>query len=255
MEIRGNYQIKPIKVLGGGNFGKVELVELYTLNGALSGLYARKILSVNENFVGEIYSYDDWKKRFQREVRYQASCCHSNVVHIYIHHLNIDTPWFIMDLAQNHLRSDLREDRLDLNEKIEVAKMVLKGVQHIHERGYLHRDLKPENILRHADGTYKVSDFGLVKNADSQAESEMISNMAVNMGTDGYMSFEAKKGMYSVKSDIYALGIIIHEIGISQVNGIDDIIRKSTCLKPADRYDSVSEMLIDLDKVIERSGR
>ncbi|MDC9598889.1 serine/threonine protein kinase [Xenorhabdus anantnagensis] len=138
---------------------------------------------------------------------------------------------------------------------MKVVRMILKGVQHIHERGYLHRDLKPENILRYADGTYKVSDFGLVKNARSEDESEMISNMAANIGTEAYMSFEAKNGMFSAQSDIYALGVIIHEMGIYEVNRIDDIVRKSTCMKPTDRYDSVSEMLMDLDVIIKENNQ
>ncbi|MGV7962022.1 serine/threonine-protein kinase [Photorhabdus tasmaniensis] len=255
MEIRGNYQIKPIEALGHGGFGRVELVELYTLNGKLIGNYARKFLNVNEDFIGDIYSYDDWRRRFQREVRYQASCCHTNVVPIYIHHLGIEVPWFIMELAEDHLRKDLNENKLTKNEKIEVVRMILKGVQHIHERGYLHRDLKPENILRYADRTYRVSDFGLVKNAKSEDESEMISNMAANIGTEAYMSFEAKNGVFSVKSDIYALGVIIHEMEISEVHRIDDIIRRSTYMKPADRYDSVSEMLMDLEVIIKESNQ
>ncbi|MDC9598888.1 hypothetical protein [Xenorhabdus anantnagensis] len=112
MEIRANYKIKPIKALGRGGFGSVELIELYSFNGKLIGNYARKFLSVNEDFIGGIYSYDDWKRRFQREVRYQASCCHTNVVHIYIHHLGIEFPWFIMELAENNLRAELNENKL-----------------------------------------------------------------------------------------------------------------------------------------------
>lgn len=107
----------------------------------------------------------DWIKRFEREVKYQAECSHDNVVHIYIHHLNAENPWFVMGLAQSDLRTELNSHILADDEKLNVLRMVFSGVKYIHEKGMLHRDLKPENILRYSDKCYKISDFGLIKNS------------------------------------------------------------------------------------------
>jgi len=40
---------------------------------------------------------------------------------------------------------------------------LLKGVQHIHKRGYIHRDLKPENLMLLDDSLLKITDFGIIK--------------------------------------------------------------------------------------------
>lgn len=109
MEARGNYLIKPIQEIGHGTFGRVERIEVYNTAGHLSGEYARKVLSVNPALINDLFSVDDWKKRFEREVKYQAKCTHSNVVPICIHHLTVENPWFVMALAESDLRSQISE--------------------------------------------------------------------------------------------------------------------------------------------------
>ncbi|WP_338114369.1 protein kinase domain-containing protein [Xenorhabdus indica] len=199
-----------------------------------------------------MFTLDEWKRRFQREAEYQASCCHSNVAPIYIHYLSANNPWFITDLADNDLGNELGKGRLQIDEKVKIIKMILNGIKYMHEiKRYLHRDLKPANILKFPDGIYKVSDFGLVKNANKEAESEVLTNIAVKMGTEGYMAPEAQKGFYDEKVDIFALGVIINEFEISQLKGMDDFIHKSTAHKPAMRYNSVTDMLIDFDKITQ----
>lgn len=117
MEEHGNYLIKPIQVIGCGAFGRVEQIELYNTNGHKCGIYARKVLSVRKELVGPIFDYDDWRRRFEREVKYQAACSHFNVVPIYIHHLNSGVPWFVMDLAITDLKKEIRSGVLSNVEK------------------------------------------------------------------------------------------------------------------------------------------
>ncbi|PAV02167.1 serine/threonine protein kinase [Arsenophonus sp. ENCA] len=252
MERKGNYLIEPVEEIGNGTFGKVELINLFNLNGKLAGQYARKTLSVQKEYVGSIFTHDELRRRFKREVFYQANCKHSNIVYICMHHMEIDNPWFIMELSQTDLRKELSENILDINKKVEITKMILKGVIYVHQKGYLHRDLKPANILKFNNDVYKVSDFGLIKNSNNESESEILTKIQIALGTVEYMSPEAKRGEYSIQSDIYALGVIMEEMDISAIGGVDDIIRKSTNLRCKDRYQSVSEMLVGFNKVIER---
>ncbi|PHM22280.1 serine/threonine-protein kinase [Xenorhabdus ehlersii] len=256
MERRSNYFINPIRVIGRGGFGYVEEVELYSLDNNKCGNYARKVLSIADEKLLENFTIDEWKRRFQREAKYQASCNHSNVAPIYIHHLSANNPWFITDLAENHLGSELSKGQLQSTEKISIIKMILNGVRYMHEeKRYWHRDLKPANILKFPDGIYKVSDFGLVKNSDNVAESEVLSHIGDVMGTHKYMAPEVYSGLYNEKTDIFALGVVIGEVGIGQLKGIDDFIHKSTAHKPAMRYNSVSDMLIDFEKIIKENNQ
>lgn len=256
METRGNYQIKPIRELGRGAFGRVEMVEVYNTLGHLSGIYARKVLAVKAALINELFSVEDWKMRFEREVKYQAKCVHNNVVPIRIHHLNAENPWFVMGLAQSDLRTELNSQILTDDEKLTVLRMVFSGVKYIHDKGMLHRDLKPENILRFDDNCYKISDFGLIKKLDSEAQSnflsEVLQNKEMGIGTPKYMSDEAKRGVYTPKSDIYSLGVITHEMNLSHIDGINALVDKSAAFTPRSRYDSVAEMIEILDGVIAR---
>ncbi|BCL48877.1 serine/threonine-protein kinase [Citrobacter koseri] len=256
MEPRGNYLIRPIRELGHGTFGRVEMVEVFNTRGHYSGRYARKVLSVNPALIGELFSLDDWKRRFEREVRYQAACSHDNVVPVCIHHLTIENPWFVMGLAESDLRSEMVQGQLSDINKLIILRMVFKGVEYIHSRGYLHRDLKPENILRYSDGCYKISDFGLVRNINSEAQSAFLSNIlqdrAIGIGTPEYMSPEAQRGTYTEKSDIYALGVIINELNVSHIHGIGALIDRSTAYVPNARYESVKQMIEVLDSIIAR---
>lgn len=252
MESRGNYLVKPVAELGSGAFGRVEKIELYNTDGHLCGEYARKILSVKDELIGSLFSYDDWRRRFEREVKYQAECVNSHVVPVCIHHLSTENPWFVMELAESDLKTALGLGQLSDSEKIQVIMMILEGVSYVHSKGYLHRDLKPENILKFKDGRFKISDFGLVKNTNVEAQSEVLTKIAVKMGTDGYMAPEAQKGIYTEKTDIYAIGAIIHEINVGNIDGIDAMIGKATTFRPVDRYAHVQQMITDLRKIIQR---
>ena len=127
-----------------------------------------------------------------------------------------------MDLAESDLVAELGSGQFTIRDKLSAIKMILQGVAYLHDHDYWHRDLKPQNVLRFADGTYKISDFGLVKNADKKAESEVITKVA--------------------------------SIMLSAVPGIDDLITKSTARKPTKRHATVHEMLYDLDKIVKGNG-
>lgn len=248
-EVHGNYVIFPIERIGQGGFGYVEKVELKNSRGMICGNYARKV------FAPQDPAYrDEFIRRFEREVTYQADCAHNNIVPVYIYHREGDSPWFVMDLAESDLVTELASGALTIKDKLSAIRMVLEGVSHLHALDYWHRDLKPQNVLKFSDGTFKISDFGLVKNADKKAESEVITKVASIMGTERYMAPEVFAGVYSEKTDIFALGVLIEDMELGAIPGIDELITKSTARKPPRRHASVREMIEDLDKIIKGNG-
>jgi tetratricopeptide (TPR) repeat protein len=89
---------------------------------------------------------------------------------------------------------------------------VAEAVQAAHQRGIVHRDLKPANILLTADGTPKVSDFGLARRLEGGGG---LTLSGVPVGTPSYMAPEQVEGKSSdvgPAADTYALGAILYEM-------------------------------------------
>src|SRR5262249_37887325 len=94
----------------------------------------------------------------------------------------------------------------------EMTATLASAVQFAHQSGFVHRDLKPANILLAADGTPKISDFGLVRPIDGERQ---ITRTGARMGTPGYMAPEQALGDVRAIGpgvDVYALGAVLYEM-------------------------------------------
>src|SRR5688572_20426850 len=133
---------KIIREIGRGGFGVVEEVESSKTGKRL----ACKTLQYPNGA-----SKADMKARFEREVKYQRTISHPNVVPITAVNLDDDPPWFVMPLAEGSLLGDLRADRTLGGEPRKALFDMLAGLEEIHRVGYKHRDLSPGNVLRFKD--------------------------------------------------------------------------------------------------------
>ncbi len=103
-----------------------------------------------------------------------------------------------------------------LRDVLELFIRICMGVQHAHQRGVIHRDLKPSNVLiASVDGKPmpKIIDFGIAIGASQATGGE--STLMQSAGTRGYMSPEQLRGKINeidVRSDIYALGVMLLEL-------------------------------------------
>lgn len=243
MEEFGNYYIERISNIGEGGFGVVEKVKLYNKSKTNYGLYARKIFNpsslMEESLIGEL------KHRFKRETRYQASCFHKSIVPVSMYNLNIEHPWFVMELAECSLFDEMVNGTLSFGEKLKIVKMLLNGMLYMHEtKNFLHRDIKPQNILKFKDGSYKLSDFGLVKSLTQ--DSLLKTQFGTIMGTTKYMAPEIADGSteYTKRSDIFAIGVLIEELLGQDFQPISD---KCTHRRPLARYGNINEIIADLN--------
>lgn len=126
-------------------------------------------------------------------------------------------PYFAMELVDGvPLTRYCDEQALTIAARLELFLQVCHAVQHAHQKGVIHRDLKPSNILvTVADGVPrpKIIDFGIAK-ATVAGAMPAVTQVAQFVGTPGYMSPEQVAGDIDLdtRSDIYALGVVLHEL-------------------------------------------
>ncbi|HRK73860.1 MAG TPA: serine/threonine-protein kinase, partial [Rhodothermales bacterium] len=96
-----------------------------------------------------------------------------------------------------------------------ISSQLLSALEYAHSKAIIHRDIKPSNIMIMADGTVKVTDFGLAKLIDPQATiaGNPLTQAGQAVGSLYYMSPEQVKGLDSVdqRTDIYSTGITMYE--------------------------------------------
>ena len=151
--------------------------------------------------------------RFLAEAEAVARMQHPNVVQI--HHIGEadGLPFFELE----YVEGGSLDRRLDgtpwpARRAAELIEALARGVAEAHRLGIVHRDLKPANVLLAADGTPKVTDFGLAK---SQAMDSGLTRTDLIMGSPQYMAPEQASGRtreVGPAADVYALGAILYEL-------------------------------------------
>jgi WD40 repeat protein/tRNA A-37 threonylcarbamoyl transferase component Bud32 len=147
--------------------------------------------------------------RLRAEAKAIACLQHPNIVQIYEVGEHGGLPYLALEFcAGGSLDRKLRGRPLPPPEAAELVEVVARAVQAAHEKGVIHRDLKPGNILLTADGTPKITDFGLAKRLDSA-----VTASGSFLGTPSYMAPEQVKGAGTIgpPADVYALGAVLYE--------------------------------------------
>lgn len=129
-------------------------------------------------------------------------------------------PYFVMELVYGVKITDYcDQNRVSLQQRLELFIRVCNAVQHAHQKGIIHRDLKPSNImvtLHDGVPVPKVIDFGIAKATEQRlTDKTLFTSYAQLMGTPAYMSPEQMElsGLnLDTRSDIYSLGILLYEL-------------------------------------------
>ena len=101
------------------------------------------------------------------------------------------------------------DDRIPLEQAIDIALAVCRGLEFAHSRGIVHRDLKPGNVWLSENGVAKIGDFGLAVAIDRSR----LTQQGMMVGTFSYMPPEqALGGEVTPRSDLYSLGAMLYEM-------------------------------------------
>ena len=159
-----------------------------------------------------VYAGPDAFVRFHNEARAAGRLQHSSVVHLYDFAEHDGLPYVVMEYINGgSLAKKLEDGPLPFREAAELLQKVAEAVAFAHQNQVIHRDLKPSNILLAADGSPKISDFGLAKLLDDRGD---LTQSDTVLGTPSYMSPEQATGgraEIGASTDIYALGAILYE--------------------------------------------
>ncbi len=159
------------------------------------------------------------RRRFEREVETASSVNHPGIVTVYgIEHVD-GQPLLAMEwIDGSPINQGVHTgDSRSTTPRDIVASMmaVCDAVAHAHRHGIIHRDLKPSNILVDKKGQPHILDFGLAKLIDSDTKLASITRSEQFVGTPAYAAPEqirANEKTADVRTDVYALGIILHEM-------------------------------------------
>ncbi len=193
---------KVVRTLGTGTMGVVMLVEKE------SHQFALKILRREDDEVANDFRV----KRFLREAEILAEINHENIVRIFESGFSEkgETPYILMEYVPGRPLTDfIKEDVLQIDQKISIISQVAAALGIVHKFGVLHRDVKPSNILVKDDLIAKLSDFGIARVADSS-----LTMTHEVLGSPAYMPPEMFKIGKPIdqRSDIFSLGILSYEL-------------------------------------------
>ena len=212
----------------------------------------------------EIAADAEFVTRFEREARTLAQLQHPGIVAVHdFGQTSEGHLYFVMEYVDGiDLQKILRGPRLQPAQALEAICQICEALQSAHRQGVIHRDIKPANVLFTRDGRAKLADFGLARPISENTGGLTHSHMAV--GTPDYMAPEQREGQADQRADIYALGIMLYEMltgqrpqGIFELPSrrvpvdarIDAVVVKALQQEPARRYQQVSDMQTDVDRI------
>jgi eukaryotic-like serine/threonine-protein kinase len=263
----GKYEI--LTELGHGAMGVV-----YKARDPLIGRLVA-IKTINSTLVDR----PDLLERFYQEAQSAGKLQHPNIVTVFELGQEKDTPFIAMEYLDGDSleKTIVRQTELPLSLKVGYVVRICQALEYAHKNRVVHRDIKPGNIMVNSDGVVKVVDFGIARLVDF---SRTHTNMMI--GTPAYMAPELfRKKKADERTDIWAVGVTFYELicyqrpftgdgydiiraimedefpSVSSIvpdctSEVESIIQRMLRKQSADRYQSMEDVLLDLEPVWNR---
>jgi tetratricopeptide (TPR) repeat protein/TolB-like protein/predicted Ser/Thr protein kinase len=226
------------------------------------------------------------RERLLHEARAASALEHPHIAVIHAVDDVDGVTFIAMELIRGEKLSDaLARGPLSQSRALDLAAEIAEGLARAHDTGIVHRDLKPANVMVTDEGHAKIIDFGLAKLAEPAATNASTATHRANtedgiiLGTAAYMSPEQARGArVDYRSDVFSFGVVVYEMltgraaygGPSRLDTLNAIltqpvpplpaasgpaevaqdlqrlIAKCTAKEPADRYQGMKDVVVDL---------
>lgn len=263
--IANRYEI--IGKIGTGGTADVYKAKCHKLNRYVAIKVLKREFSEDRNFIS----------KFRIEAQSAAGMTHANIVNVYDVGDENGIYYIVMELVEGITLKQYidKKGALAYKEAVSIAIQIAQGIEAAHRHNIIHRDIKPQNIIISKEGKVKVTDFGIAKVTNT----DTVNSMA--MGSVHYISPEQARGGFSdTTSDIYSFGITLYEMCTGRVPydgettvavalmhiqneivpptvynpsipvSLEKIILKCTQKRMDKRYQSATELIVDLKRVL-----
>jgi WD40 repeat protein len=225
-------------------------------------------------------------QRFIREVKAAAKLVHSNIVQAYDAGSANGRYFLAMECVDGKTLDKIVKERgkLPVSLALEYMIQAAQGLGYAHQRSIVHRDIKPANLILSAKGRVQILDMGLARILDEKgAKGNLNTGADISMGTVDFMAPEQALAMKKAdaRSDIYSLGCTLYYLirGDVMFSGgaatarmlahqqkqppslcegrsdvplqLDAIYQRMVAKAPEDRYQSMAQVLVDLQKCLK----
>lgn len=261
--------------------GRYEIIEQIGIGG-MSYVYKafdikqKKIVAIKV-LKDELAFDDEFVEKFKSEALASINIKHKNVISAFDVVDEDNVHYIAMDYAEGETLTKYikKHGPLSNEEAVKVTIQVAKGLRAAHEKGIIHRDIKPQNIVVSDNFEARITDFGIARAITSTTK-----NISV-VGTVHYISPEqVRNSQVDFRSDIYSLGCTMYEMVTGKVpfsgdvpleivishlrenitppslinpniyKSIEKIILKASRMIPRERYQTMDEMIDDLNRAI-----
>lgn len=228
----------------------------------------------------EFLNNEEFKRRFKNESKAIALLSHENIVKVYDVNFGEKLQYIVMEYIDGITLKEYinKQNSISWNDALFFITQILRAVQHAHDKGIVHRDIKPQNIILLPNGNIKVTDFGIAR--FSRSETKTLTEQAI--GSVHYIAPEQAKGeMTDERADIYSIGVVLYEMlagkvpfdsenavsvalmqvqanaeKLTQINpdipkGLEQVCVHAMQKNPNDRYQTATEMLLDVEEIIK----
>ncbi|MBO6119463.1 MAG: Stk1 family PASTA domain-containing Ser/Thr kinase [Lachnospiraceae bacterium] len=262
--------------------GRYEIIEQIGVGG-MSYVYkaydSKKKINVAIKILKEELAIDeDFVKKFKSEAIACIDIKQENVISAYdvvdegnMHYIVME--YFDGITLNKYIK---QKEKLSNEEAVAISIQIAKGIKAAHDKGIIHRDIKPQNIVINENGVVKITDFGIARAITSTTK-----NISV-IGTVHYISPEqVRNTKVDYRSDIYSFGCTMYEMITGEVpfegeapldiiishlrnnlknprlknpniyKSLEKIIIKASRMIPRERYQSMDEMINDLEMALD----